>query len=226
MNKMNQVRFGAVAAYAAFVVGGAGMFFERGSPAADAKPAVILEFLEKYHAELMKQSFLLILSCGLFMFFFAGLASFLKRAEGKGGMFSSLAFGAGLVHVCLQIMLQAVQIAMATAVASDPASALTLSMLTYPISTVSFIAYSVMLASVAAASIVTHALPLWVGIFSAVLSAVCLSMLLGIIIEDSIFTPGRPMTYIAYLLTPIWTLTVATYMIVRSGKYRTSDISQ
>jgi hypothetical protein len=199
--------------FVSVAIGMAGVMLERGAPPVNAGSGELIAFIHAYRGELLAQSLLYILGGCFSLWFFSALRAFLKRAESDAGALSSLVFGAGCVWVGLQMTLQSFQITMAMAVDAEPAVAAVFGILGYAISVVAYAPLAVMCAGVAILSFRQRAFPTWLGIVAAVTAAVNFLMLLGIVMKDSIFTPGGVLTYAAYALLPIWLVSTATSMI-------------
>jgi hypothetical protein len=220
MNGQRWERWGAATGYLVFALGVAAASFERGAPPANAPVDAILAYFTTYRTELRIQSLLFVLSAGLYLWFFGSLRSFLLRHEGETGRLSTVAFGAGAVWAGMQMVVQSGQASLAMGAGSDvgPALAGMISDLTYVLSVIAYVPMAVMLAAVAVVSLRTGAFPAWVGWLSAVAAAANLCMSLGIVVDGGPLVPGGPLTYVLYVLLPVWLLAVTTVMFVRLGK--------
>ncbi len=220
MNKTNWERWGAAAGYMVLALGIAAAAFERGAPPANAPAEESLAFFTTYHSELRMQSLLFVLSAGIYVWWFGSLRSFLLRAEGETARLASVAFGAGVIWVGLQLVLQSVQVALAMGVGGDitPALAGILGDLAYVLSVIAYVPMAVMLAAVATVSLRAGVFPAWLGWLSALVAAANLVMSLGIVVDSGLLVPGGALTYVLYALMPIWLVAVTTVMVVRLGK--------
>jgi hypothetical protein len=183
-------------------------------------------FVATYRTELLMQSLLFVLSAGVYLWFFGSLRSFLLRAEGKPGRISTIAFGAGVSVVGMQLVFQSVQVALALGADEPGASARVgmLSDLAYALSVIAYVPMAIVLAAVAVVSFRTRAFPVWVGWLSAIVSAMNLCLTAGIVMDSGPLVPGGGLTYGRYLLMVVWLLVVTTIMVMRLGQ-QTSSIS-
>lgn len=220
MSKTNWERWGAASGYLVLVLGIAAAAFERGAPPANAPAEESLAFFTAYRSELRMQSLLFVLSAGVYLWWFGSLHSFLVRAEGETARLSTIAFGAGVLWVGLQLVLQSVQVALAMGVGDDMTSALVgmLGDLAYVLSVIAYVPMAVMLAAIATVSLRAGVFPAWLGWLSALAAAANLVMSLGIAVDSGPLVPGGALTYLLYALMPIWLVAVTTVMVVRLGK--------
>lgn len=220
MNKTNWERWSAATGYLVVALGVAAAAFERGAPPANAAAEESLAFFAAYRSELRAQSLLFVLSAGAYLWWFGSLRSFLLRAEGETGRLTTVAFGAGVGWAVLQMVLQSVQVALATGANGDltPALAGMLGDLTYVLSVIAYAPVAVMLAAVAVVSLRTGIFPAWLGWLSALVAAANLVMSLGIVVDSGPLLPGGAFTYVLYALMPIWLVAVTTVMVVRLGQ--------
>ncbi len=218
MKQIHREQWGAAAGYLNVAIGIAAVLFERGAPPANAGSGELIAYIGRYRSELLTQSLLFVIGACVFLWFFSSLRSYLRRAEGEGGTLSTLVFGAGCVYAGLQMTLQCFQITMAMTVAAEPHAAAVLGVLGYAVSVVAYAPFALMLTAVAILSFGRKAFPTWLGIISAVAAAVNFLMLVGIVVKDSVFTPGGALTYAAYALLPIWLVSTATSMIRGLGR--------
>jgi hypothetical protein len=220
MNKMNWERWGAATGYVVLVLGIAAAAFERGAPTANAPAEESLAFFRTYQRELLIQSLLFVLSAGAYLWWFGSLRNFLLRAEGETGRLATVAFGAGMVWVGLQMAFQSVQVALAMGAKDNltPALAGMLGDLTYALSVIAYVPMAVTLVAVAAVSLRTAVFPAWLGWLSGLVAMANLIMALGIVVESGPLVPGGVFTYVLYALMPIWLLAVTTVMVVRLAR--------
>jgi hypothetical protein len=220
MNKTNWERWGAATGYLVLALGIVGAAFERGAPPANAAAEESLAFFTAYRSELLAQSLMFVLSAGVYLWWFGSLRSFLLRAEGENGRLTTVAFGAGVAWAGLQMVLQSVQVALATGIQDDPAPALVgmFGDLTYALSVIAYVPMAVMLAAIAVVSLRSGAFPAWLGWLSTLVAAANLVMSLGIVVDSGSLVPGGAFTYVLYALMVFWLAAVTTVMVVRLGK--------
>ncbi len=212
----NPERLGAMSGYIVVMLGMAAASFERGAPTANAPLADTIAYLSKYRAELLAQSILFVLSAGAYLWFFGSLRARLERAEGETGRVSAVAFGAGVVSVALQMLLQVFQVA---AVAAGPArpdagGMAQFARIGWALSVVAYVPFAVLLAATAVVSVRYRALPIWIGWLSAGLAVAHIVMFLGIAADSGPLVPGGALTYALYGLALVWLISVATVMVV------------
>lgn len=219
MNTARRERWSAASGYLVFALGIAGMAFERGAPPASAPAAEALAFFVRYRSELLAQSLVFVLSAGVYLWFFGEVRSYLARAERTPAGLSTVAFGAGVVWASLQMVMQSMQVALALSAGDlGPALAGAIGDMTYAVSVIAYVPLAVALAAVAAVSLPTGALPRWLGWYTLVFAVANLAMSLGIVVESGPLVPGGALTYVLYLMLPVWLLSVTTVMVVRAGR--------
>ena len=143
------------------------------------------------------------------------LRTALGRAEGGAGTTAAVAFGAGIAAVVLQMLLQVVQVAMAS-VAGRGLSTAAVSILggvAWAMSVVAYVPLAVVLAAVALGSFSYRAFPRWVGWLSAGASAAHLIMTLGLVADAGPLLPGGALTYALYGIVLIWLIATTTTMV-------------
>jgi hypothetical protein len=218
MKRNNRDVWGAATGYLVVLFGIAAVMFERGAPPINAAAETVKAYMTQYRNELLLQSLVFIISSGAYIWFINGVRAFLTRSEkGKGGM-SAVFLVAGKLYIALQLTLQTVQIATVSAIGVDSSATVPFSILGYSISVVAYVPFAVMCLAVAAASFGSKAFPAWVGWLSAVTAAANVLMTLGIVMRESVFTPGGPVSYAVYALIPVWLISVTTTMILRLRK--------
>jgi hypothetical protein len=211
-------RWGAASGYVVIVLGVAGAAFERGSPAANASLEEIVAFFTTYRRELLLQSLMFVLSAGAYIWFFGHLRSFLQRAEGGPATLSTIAFGAGIVSVGIQMLFQALQVAIATASSSriEPALAGLFVGTLWALSVTAYVPLAIMFAAVAVVSLRYRAFPLWIGWLTCVAAIAHLIMTAGLVVASGPLVPGGLLTYVLYALLLVWLAAVTTIMFVRA----------
>ena len=220
---MKWERWGAATGFVAFALGAAAALFERGAPGAKAPAEEVAAFFSDYRVELLVQSLLFVLSAGAWLWFLGSLRSYLLRAEGGVGMLSMVAFGAGVVGIGIQALIQAPQsaLAMASSGSVEPGLALMMANMAYAFNVIAYVPLAVMLVAVALDSLRTGAFPKWLEWLSAVAATALLIMSAG----DAVNTPlaaGAWPTYVPYALMAAWLLATSSVMTARIGKPPTS----
>jgi hypothetical protein len=212
-------RWGAASGFVALALGVAGASFERGAPTVDAPAAEVAAYFAQYRTEMLVQSLLMVLGAGALLWFLGSLRSVLLRAEGGTGRLTGVAFGAGSVGFGLQAAIQAPQsaLAMASDGTLDPQLAAMMSDLGFALSVVAYVPVAVMLAAVAAVTLRTRALPVWIGWLSAITAATYLLLSAGIAVESGPLALGGWGTYVPYTLMVIWVASTTTAVILRLG---------
>jgi hypothetical protein len=212
----NPERRGAMSGYLVIVLGLAAAAFERGAPSANAPMAESTAFYSRYRAELLAQSILFVLSAGAYLWFFGCLRTWLERAEGGAGRVSAVAFGAGIVSVAMQMLLQVFQIAAVSGgtSGSDAEAMALFARVGWALSVVAYVPFAVLVAATAVVSLRHGALPIWIGWLSALLAGAHIVMFMGIAADSGPLVPGGALTYALYGLALLWLVSVATAMVV------------
>ena len=208
-------RWHAASGYLVIAFGVAGAAFERGAPAANAPVADVIAFTTTFRRELIAQSLMFALSAGAYLWFYGALRRVIRAVEGGEGPLGSIAFGAGLVSVTLQLILQSCQVATAIAARDplDPAVMTVAAGLMWALSVVAYVPLAVMLAAVSLGALRHAALPRWIGWLSALAAAAHLLMAFGLAAEGGVLAPGGPLTYALYALLLLWLIAVTTAMV-------------
>jgi hypothetical protein len=102
-----------------------------------------------------------------------------------------------------------------------PALARMMGAFTYSLSVIAYVPMAVMLAAVAVATWKFRVFPSWLGWLGAVTAVANLIMSGGIIADRGLLVPGGILTYVLYLLTAAWQVSVPTLMIIRAKRERT-----
>jgi hypothetical protein len=113
MGEATQDRWAAASGLAALLVGAVATMFERGNPGSDASTDMVAAFFGVHRDALLAQSVLFLIGAGLLLWFVGGLRSYLIRAEGDSGRYSTLVFGASVGYIALSVVAQASQVALA-----------------------------------------------------------------------------------------------------------------
>lgn len=213
-------RWGAASGYLVLALGIAAAAFERGAPPVNAPAGEMVAFATAYRTELLAQSLLFVLGAGGYLWFFGSLRAYLQRSEGKEGRLSSVMLGAGVLWAGLQMVMQSVQITMALSARGEvePLLVAMLGRLAYALSVVAYVPMAVMLAAVGTVSLRTRALPAWLGALSLCAAAANLVMSLGIVLDNGLLVPGGALTYVLYLLAPLWLVAVTTIVTMRLAR--------
>lgn len=216
--ELNWNRWGAATGYLALALGIAAAGFERGAPPANAPVERALAYFLKFRTQLLAQSLLFVLSAGVLLWFIGSLRSFLSKAEQGTGRLSSVAFGAGILWVGLQLVLQSTQAALAMGANPELPAALAGMMgdLGYALSVIAYVPMGIMLAAVAVVSWRFNAFPAWLAWLSAVAAAANLLMSAGIVAQGGPLVPGGVLTYALYLLQAVWQVATPTVMLSRA----------
>lgn len=203
-------------------LGIAGAAFERGSPPMTAPIPEIIAFWSTYQRELLAQSMMFVLSAGAYLWFFGTLRSMLIRAEGGTATLSTIAFGAGIVSVSLQLMLQCFQVSLAVAATGAlEGSVVTLfSGIGWALSVIAYVPMGVMLAAVAAVSLKHHAFPRWLAWFTLSASLAHFVMTLGLAVKSGPLVPGLATTYALYAIALLWLIATTTVMVFGLNRKR------
>jgi hypothetical protein len=208
-------RLHAASGYLVVLFGIAGAAFERGSPPAGTPADQMLVFFSEYRNELLAQSLMFVLSAGVYLWFYGALRSALLRAEGGSGTVATIAFGAGLTSVAMQMLLQVFQVGVASAGGSElhqAVAAVFVSVL-WAVSVIAYVPLAVMFAAVAIVSLRDGAFPAWIGWLSAGASAAHLVMTGGLVVGRGPLVPGGVLTYALYASVLVWLLAVTTVMV-------------
>jgi hypothetical protein len=215
MSEHSIERRNAASGYLVIALGIAGAAFERGSPPFTASIEDVVAFWSTYQRELIAQSVMFVLSAGAYLWFFGSLRSVLMRTERGTGTLSTIAFGAGLVSVGLQMILQCFQVALAVG-ASTPLEHGVVALfgrLGWALSVIAYVPMGVMLAAVAAVSFVYGAFPRWLAWFSLATSLAHFIMTFGLVAESGPLVPGQATTYALYAITLLWLIATTTVMV-------------
>ncbi len=218
--RVNWERWAAASGYVVVLFGVAGAAFERGGPPLNAPVDQTIAFFSTYRRELLSQSLMFVLSAGAYLWFFGVLRTFLLVAEGRSGMLSTIAFGAGTVSAGIQMVFQGFQVALAVASNHpvEPPLAALFSNAILALSVIGYVPVAVMLAAVAVVSLRDRAFPAWLGWLSAFAAMAHVVMSIGLVVEGGPLVPGGTLTYGLYAVTLLWLVATTTVMVVRSGR--------
>ena len=215
---MNSGRWAAVSGYVVVLFGVAGAAFERGGPPLNAPVDQTIAFFSTYRSELLAQSLMFIWSAGAYLWFFGALRAFLLEAEGRPGVLSTIAFGAGIVSTGIQMVFQGLQVALAVASNNpvEPTLAALFGYATLALSVIGYVPVGIMLAAVAVVSLRDRAFPAWLGWFSAFAAVAHMVMSIGLVVDRGPLVPGGTLTYGLYAIALLWLVATTTVMVVRS----------
>jgi hypothetical protein len=207
-------RWNATSGYVVIALGIAGAAFERGSPTFTAPIEEVVAFWSTYQRELIAQSLIFALSGGAYLWFFGTLRSVLMRAEGPPGTLSTIAFGAGIVSVALQMMLQCFQVAVASAASGllERGVVALFGRLLWALSVIAYVPMGVMLGAVGAVSFAYRVFPLWLAWLSFAVAVAHVIMTFGLVLESGPLVPGGATTYVLYVSTLLWLIATTTVM--------------
>jgi len=218
-------RWNAASGYLVIALGIAGAAFERGSPPADAPVEEMLAFVSTYRIELLAQSLMFVLSAGAYLWFFGALRSAMMRAEGGDGTIGTIAFGAGIVSVGLQMMLQVMQVGLAAGRPLDAAVAGLLGRVLWALSVIAYVPLAVVFAAVALVSFRDRAFPRWMAWFSAIASLAHLVMTFGLIADRGPLVPGGILTYVLYGIVLAWLIAVTTLLVFSGARKLSPELA-
>jgi hypothetical protein len=198
------------------VFGMAGALLERGGPPSGAPGEQLLAFVSTYRRELLAQSLMFVFGAAAYLSFFAALRTTLARS-GESSTLATVAFGAGIVAVVLQLLLQILQLSIATA---DPdigsAVAGLIGSLMWNVSVAAYVPLAIMFVAVWIATRRDHVFPPWLGWLSAVTGIVHLIMSFGLVVRSGPLAPGGALTYGLYALSLAWLLAATSLMVFRN----------
>jgi hypothetical protein len=168
---------------------------------------------------LLVQSLLFVLSAGIFVWFLAGLRSYLDRAEGHGGRISMLAHSAGLTWIVIEMLVQAPQIALARTASGtlEPGVAVVMNDLGLVLATIAAVPVVVLVVAVGLLAVRTEAFPAWVGWLSAVTAVTHLSAWFGVVAAEGPLAPGGWVTMVVYPVFVVWLVAIIGTVIVRTS---------
>jgi len=209
-------RWSAATGYLVIVFGMAGALFERGGPPAGASGEQLLAFVSTYRRELLPQSLMFVFGAAAYLWFFAALRTTLARS-GESSTLATVAFGAGVVAVLLQLLLQILQLAMATAgpgIGSGVAGLF--GSLMWNVSVAAYVPLAIMFAAVWIATRREHVFPPWLGWLSGATAMAHLIMSFGLVVRAGPLAPGGALTYGLYAMSLAWLLAATTLMVFQN----------
>jgi hypothetical protein len=156
-----------------------------------------------------------------FLVFFAGAWSRLRRAEGRGGLFSGLFAIAGTVFVATILVSEGLYLALVTGTArvgDEPAVFTTLAVLNDWVGSAIIPAAVALFLGAAAAIVSTHTLPHWLGWWAAVASVALIVSLAGVFEEDVDEGVVAVFGFAGFILMVLWVLATSVVMLLRAGR--------
>ena len=153
MSTRNWERVGAASGFAVVILAAAAAAFERA-------PVTAADFAA-HRSALLTQSMLFLLGAAATLWFLGALRTHLLRYEGGTGRVSTIAFGAGVVWVMLNMTAQAFQVGLADDPSDDaPYAVLRVAVAMF---TIANLPLTVTLLAVAVVSLRHSAFPAWLG---------------------------------------------------------------
>jgi hypothetical protein len=216
MDETRWERWGAASGFAAALFGAAAIVFERGPlTVTDSAPAVI-GHLTSYRTPMLAESMLFLAGAALYLWYLGSLRAFLARAEGSTGRLSTVAFGAGIVWVGINMVAQAFPIGLAANPRAGAAPALIGTM--NAVFTIGALPLAVMMAAVAVVSLRYRAFPAWLGWLAAAAAGSQLLLWLGTVAFTGPLAPDGWLSYALYPVFLVWLIPATIIMIRRAGQ--------
>lgn len=230
--RTDAVRVGGLFGFAALVVSGAAVAFERASAdVMTAAPAEYTTWVVTNHAALLTQSLLFVTSSGLLLLLFGGVRALLDDAPAL----ARTVLAAGAVWVAMSLTAQTIQVAMARAARDGvaPGVVATLGDLMTVLLLVANLPLAIVLAAVALAGLREPALrepglpepglpepglnarrvPTWLGWVSAAAALLHLVPLLSIAVADGPMSPDGLVGFLPYPAFVVWLVAVSVVMV-------------
>ncbi len=206
-------RWGAASGFAALVLSGAALAFERGGPPVGAGDLEIARFFTANRDALVTQSLLFITGSAALLWWFGSLRAFLLRVEGAPGRLSALAFGAGLTFTALNLLAQAFQLGLALQPSTGiPPALLGTALAVFAIANLPL---AVLLAAVAVATFRKGAFPRWLGWLTVVAAAAAVALTGTVAVEDGPWATGGAVNGLLYLGFVGWLAATAIVLFRR-----------
>ena len=215
--RTDAVRVGGLFGFAALVVSGAAVAFERSSAdVLTAGPAEYTDWANVNHSALLTQSLLFVTSSGLLLLLFSGVAALL----GSAPALARTALTAGAVWVGMSLAAQALQVTMARAALDGvpPGVVSTLGDLMTVLLLVANLPLLILLVAVAVAGLWAPELqellvPAWLGWVSAAAALFHLVPLLSIRVTAGPMSPDGVVGYLPYPTFVVWLVAVSVVMV-------------
>ncbi|MGY1741458.1 MULTISPECIES: DUF4386 family protein [unclassified Blastococcus] len=211
----------AAVAGLAFVVLVVASFFTPEVPTADDGGAAIAADIAADRTGHQWSLLLGFLADVAFLVFLAGLWSRLRRAEGRGGMWSGLVAIAGAVFTATIMVSEGLYLALVTGTAEvgdEPAVFTTLAVLNDWVGTVGIPAAAALFLGITAAVVATRTLPQWLGWWAAVVSVLLIVSLAGVFQEDVDDGGVFFAAFAAFILMLLWVLAASIVLLMRAGR--------
>ncbi|MFC4119815.1 hypothetical protein [Nonomuraea zeae] len=216
MNEPAWQRWGMGSGLVAVAAGAAAVLFERGAVSPEQPAPDIAAFFAANGSALVAQSLLFVAGAVALLWFLGCLRVFLAESEGGPARLSTLAFGAGVAQVVLNLIAQAWQIGLATA---PPAQVTGRDLaLMNAMFALANVPVAVMFAAVALVSLRHRAFPRWLGWLAAPAAAAYAVLSAGIAVTSGPLAPGGWLQFLLYPALVIWLVPATIVMIARSGR--------
>jgi hypothetical protein len=216
MNETRWERWGAASGFAAALAGAAAIVFERGPLMATDPARTVVDHLTSYRTPMLAQSMLFLVGGALYLWYLGSLRTFLARSEGGTGRLSTVAFGAGLVWVGINMVALAFQIGLVANPRAGAAAALIGTM--NAVFTIAALPLAVMMAAVAVVSLRSRAFPAWLGWVAAATAGSQLLLWLGTVVSTGPLAPDGWLSYALYPVFLVWLIPATIIMIRRAGQ--------
>jgi hypothetical protein len=215
LNDTRWERWGAASGLAAGLVGAAATVFERGSLTAADPARTVVEHLTRYRTPMLAESMLFLAGAALYLWYLGSLRTFLARAEGGTGRLSTVAFGAGIVWVGINMVAQAFQIGLT----ANPRAGAPVALIgtANAVFTIAALPLAVMMAAVAVVSLRYWAFPAWLGWLAAATAGSQLLLWLGTVVSTGPLAPDGWLSFALYPVFLVWLIPATIIMIRRVG---------
>jgi hypothetical protein len=191
------------------------------TPSSRRSPAVMATKLTEDLTGHQWSLFFTFLTFVAFFVLLAGLWSRLRRWEGEGGLFSGLFVVAGTAFLSVFLVSEGIYLALveAPAVGARLVALPALTVLNDWVAVAILPAGAAMFLGAAGAIVSTHALPVWLGWFSGVLSVLLLVSIAGVFetSEDGTGFLGI-VAFASFLLILVWTISVSIVLLQHAGR--------
>jgi hypothetical protein len=204
MTERTWERWGAASGLGVVVLAAAATAFERA-------PVTAADFAANRTA-LVTQSMLFLAGAAASLWFIGSLRTYLMRAEGGPGRVSTVAFGAGIAWVTVNMLAQAFQVGVAGDPGGDaPDAVLNTMSATF---TIANLPLAVMLMAVAVVSLRHHAFPRWLGWLAVVAAAAHAVLWLSTAAASGPLASDSALSFVLYPFVLVW-LVPATVVMMR-----------
>jgi hypothetical protein len=216
MNQTRWERWGAASGFGALALSAAAMVFERGPLTPDQSREAVVAHLTANGSAMLTQAMLFLAGAAVYLWFIGSLRTFLARAESGTGRVSTVAFGAGVTWIGVNVVAQAfaVGLAMAPAAGAPPALISTMNAMF----TIAALPLGVMLIAVAVVSLRHRAFPAWIG-WLAVAAAVSQFVLwYGTVVHTGPLAADGWLSYALYFVFLAWFIPAIVAMVRNPGR--------